>query len=102
MKTATQIWGLWDCEELLSVHLTHDAAREARDEHLDRCRCFTDDHDAISIAVQIRAIRLAADPEPVENPDQGGARSGHHEQTAISQGGAQPKHQQGGGRHAAR
>ncbi len=101
MKTATQIWGLWDCEELLSVHLTHDAAREARDEHLERCRCFTDDQDAISIAVQIRPIQLSADPVPVENPNQG-TRSGHHEQTTTSRGTAQPSHQRRGGRHADR
>lgn len=101
MKTTTQIWGLWDCEELLSVHLTHDAAREAREEHLERCRCFTDDQDAISIAVQIRAIRLTADPVPVENANQG-ISSGHHEQTTPSQGAAQPRHQWRGGRHASR
>lgn len=101
MKTATQIWGLWDCEELLSVHLTRDSAREARDEHLERCRCFAGDQDAISIAVQIRAIRLAADRVPVENPSQD-LGSGHHEQTTISPGTAQPTHQSGGGRHANR
>ena len=100
MKTATQIWGLWDCEELLSVHLTHDDAREARDEHLERCRCFTDDQDAISIAVQIRDIRLSADRVPVENPNQG-PRSGHHEQTTTSRGTARPRHQKGG-RHVDR
>lgn len=101
MKTATQIWGLWDCEELLSVHLTHNAAREARDEHLERCRCFTADQDAISIAVQIRPIRLSADPVPVENQNQA-TSSGHHEQTTTSRGTAQPRHQWRGGRDAHR
>lgn len=101
MKTATQIWGLWDCEELLSVHLTHDDAVDARDEHLERCRCFADDQDAISIAVQLRAIRLSADRVPGENPNQG-TRSGHHEQTTTSRGTARPRHQRKGGRHVDR
>ena len=101
MTTATQIWGLWDCEELLSVHLTHDDAFDARDEHLLGCRCFTDDQDVISIAIQIRAIRLPADPGPVENPDQD-TRAGHHEQVISSPGTEHPRHQTGGGRHASR
>ena len=101
MTTIAQIWGLWDCEELLSVHLTRDSAREARDEHLERCRCFTDDQDAISIAVQIRPIRLSANPVPVENPNQG-TRSGHHEQTTTSPAIGQPRPQRRGGRHANR
>lgn len=101
MKTTTHIWGLWDCEELLSVHLTHDAARDAKDEHLESCRCFTDDQDAISVGVQIRAIRFSADPVPVENPVQG-TGAGHDEQTAISAERAQPKPPRGGGRHADR
>jgi hypothetical protein len=101
MKTATQIWGLWDCEELLSVHLTHNAAREARDEHLERCRCFTADQDAISIAVQIRPIQFSVDPAPVENPNQG-TRSGHHEQTTTRPAIGQPRPQRRGGRHADR
>lgn len=101
MKTATQIWGLWDCEELLSIHLTHDAARDARDEHLERCRCFTDDQGVISIAVQLRVIRLSADPMPVENPDQG-IGAGHHEQMTIGPGAVQSRHQRRGGRHADR
>ncbi|HWJ65121.1 MAG TPA: hypothetical protein VNT31_00445 [Nocardioides sp.] len=97
MKTATQIWGLWDCEELLSVHLTHDVAREARDEHLERCRCFTDDQDAISIAVQIRAIQLSVDPAPVENPNQH-TRGGHHEQITTRPGSEQHRQLRRGGR----
>lgn len=101
MKTATQIWGLWDCEELLSVHLTHDDALDAREEHLLGCRCFTDDQDAISAAVEIRAIRLPVEVGPVENPDQG-TGAGHHDRTTIGPGGAQPRHQLRGGRHADR
>jgi len=101
MTPATQIWGLWDCEELLSVHLTHDDALDARDEHLERCWCFADDQGAISAAVEIRAIRLSADPMPVENPDQG-TGAGHHEQTTIGPGSAQSRHHWGGGRHADR
>mgnify|MGYP000035244511 CR=1 FL=1 len=101
MKTITEAWGLWDCEELLSVHLTHDAGRDAKDEHLERCRCFADDQDAISIAVQLRVIRLSVDPMPVENPDQG-TGAGHHEQTTIGPARAQPRHQRRGGRHADR
>lgn len=101
MKTAKQVWGLWDCEELLSVHLTHDAAREARDEHLERCRCFADDQDAIRVAVQLRFIRLSADPMPVENPDQC-TGAGHHDQTTIGAETEQAEHPRRGGRHADR
>lgn len=101
MTTIAQIWGLWDCEELLSVHLTRDDALDARDEHLERCRCFADDQDAFSIAVQIRVIRLSADPVPVENQNRA-TSSGHHEQTATSPGTARPRHQWRGGRHADR
>ena len=67
MKSTTQIWGLCDCEELLSVHLTQDDARDARDEHLGRCRCFADDQDVIGAAVEIRAIRLSDETVPVKN-----------------------------------
>jgi hypothetical protein len=67
MKPTMQIWGLWDCEELLSVHLTQTDARDALDEHLASCRCFADDQDIVCAAVEIRAIRLPADPAPVEN-----------------------------------
>lgn len=67
MKPTTQIWGLWDCQELLSVHLTLGDARDALDEHLANCRCFTDDQDTIWAAVDIRAIRLPADLAPVED-----------------------------------
>lgn len=67
MKPTTQIWGLWDCEELLSVHLTQTDARGALDEHLSSCRCFADDQDLICGAIEIRAIRLPADPAPMEN-----------------------------------
>lgn len=101
MKTATEVWGLWDCEELLSVHLTRDDALDARDEHLERCRCFADDQDAICIAVQLRVIRLPTDPTSVENPDQG-TRSGHHEQTTNSPGTVQSRHPRRRGRHADR
>lgn len=101
MNTAPQIWGLWDCEELLSVHLNHDDVLDARDEHLERCRCFADDQDSISAAVEIRSIRLPTEIVRAENPDQG-TGAGHHEQTAISPGTAQPRHQRGGGRYASR
>ncbi len=67
MKPTRQIWGLWDCEELLSVHLTQTEARDALDGHLSSCRCFADDQDLICAAVEIRAIRLPADPAPVKN-----------------------------------
>ena len=77
------------------------AARDAKDEHLERCRCFTDDQDAIRIAVQVRAIRLSADRVPVESPNQG-TRSGHYAQTTISPRTAQPRDQRRGGRHANR
>ena len=80
MKTVTQIWGLWDCEELLSVHLTHDDALDARDEHLTRCRCFADDEDVITAAVEIRSIHLPEEIAPVENP-QRLPKTGHDEDT---------------------
>ena len=63
----SQIWGLWDCHELLSVHLTSPDAHDARDEHLAACRCFTDDHELISAAVEIRLIAVLDDRGPVEN-----------------------------------
>ncbi|NYG59350.1 hypothetical protein BJ980_002273 [Nocardioides daedukensis] len=98
MTTALQVWGLWDCEELLSVHLTHADAIDARNEHLTRCRCFTDDQDAISVAVQIRSIRLPEEFAPVENPGQD-TKTGHHGQVTSRPGTAQPRHHGGGGRH---
>ena len=67
MKPTMQIWGLWDCEELLSVHLTQIEARDALEGHLSICRCFADDQDLICAAVEIRAIRLPAGPTSVEN-----------------------------------
>lgn len=63
----SQIWGLWDCHELLSVHLTRADAHDARDEHLAACRCFTDDHEVISAAVEIRCMSVPDDRAPVEN-----------------------------------
>lgn len=83
MTTATRIWGVWDCAELLSVHLTYDDALDARERHLNRCRCFTDDQDVIPAAVEIRGIDLPADGLPVENRNrpspapQDGAGHGH-------------------------
>lgn len=66
MKPTTQIWALWDCQELRSVHLTHAEARNAREEHLADCCCFAEDLDTICDAVQIRTIRIAASPAPDE------------------------------------
>lgn len=66
MKPITQIWALWDCQELRSVHLTHAEARNAREVHLAECCCFADDLDTICDAVQIRTIRIAASPAPDE------------------------------------
>ena len=63
----SQIWGLWDCQELLSVHLTQTDAHDARDEHLAACRCFTDDQELIRAAVEIRCISVQDDLAPVEN-----------------------------------
>ncbi|MGK2879240.1 MAG: hypothetical protein ACSLE6_00090 [Mycobacterium sp.] len=83
MKTATRIWGVWDCTELLSVHVTHDDALDAREHHLNRCRCYTDDQDVIPAAVEIRAIDLPAYGVPVESRNrplpapQDGADHGH-------------------------
>lgn len=67
MRTPT-IWGLWDCGELISVHLTHSDALDALAEHLERCRCFTEDLDLIRAAVEIHALPASGDSRPVDNP----------------------------------
>jgi hypothetical protein len=82
MNVTRQIWGLWDCEELLSVHLTPHDALDARDEHLSRCRCFADDQDVMSAAVEIRAIHLPGDRAPVANQDRS-TKAGHHKDAVI-------------------
>lgn len=63
----SQIWGLWDCHELLSVHLTRADAHDARDEHIAACRCFTDDRELIRSAVEVRCMSVLDDRAPVEN-----------------------------------
>lgn len=67
MTTATRIWGVWDCTELLSLHLTREDALDAREHHLNRCRCFTDDQDVLPAAVEIRCMSVLDDRESVEN-----------------------------------
>lgn len=102
MKVTTQIWGLWDCEELLSVHLTPRDALDARDEHLSRCRCFADDQDVISAAVEIRAIHLSGDPVlPVENRGPS-TNADHHEDAVIGPEAETPSFPVGGPSHANR
>jgi hypothetical protein len=101
MNVTTRIWGLWDCEELLSVHLTKDDARDARDEHLGRCRCFTDDQNVIGAAVEIRAIRLPGDPVPVENQDWS-TKAGHHKDAVLRPDAETPSYPVAGPSHADR
>lgn len=101
MKSTTQIWGLWDCEELLSVHLTQDDARDAMNEHLGRCRCFADDQDVIGAAVEIRAIRLPADFAPVENRNLSSC-AGHDRDAVIGPDAETPSLPVGGPSHADR
>lgn len=101
MKVTTKIWGLWDCEELLSVHLTRDEARDARDEHLDRCRCYADDQDVIGAAVEIRAIRLSDEPVPVEDRNLSSC-AGHDEDALIGPDAETPSFPVGGPMHADR
>lgn len=55
MTPYRKIWELWDAEELVSVHLTEQDARDAREQHLDRYRYFPDDGDLLEVAVEIRA-----------------------------------------------
>lgn len=99
MNVTTKIWGLWDCDELLSVHLAQADALDARDEHLSRCRCFADDQDVISAAVEIRAIHLHDAPVPVENQGRS-TRTGHHKDAVIGPDAERPSFPVGGRSHA--
>lgn len=62
MKHYDEVWGLWDADELVSVHLTDQAARDAREQHLERYLAFPADRDIISAAVEIRRTRLVDQP----------------------------------------
>ncbi len=64
MKHNNEVWGLWDAEELVSVHLTDQDARDAREQHLDRYQTFRADQDLIAAAVEIRRTRLIDEPPP--------------------------------------
>lgn len=101
MKVTTEIWGLWDCEELLSVHLTPHDALDARDEHLSRCRCFAADEDVIGAAVEIRSIPLPEEPAPVENQDRS-TKAGHDNHAVIGPDAEAPSFPVGGLNHADR
>ena len=57
MNTSIEVWGLWDADELISVHLTGQDATDAREQHLDRYRAFHDEQDAIA-AVEICRTHL--------------------------------------------
>lgn len=65
MKHYDEVWGLWDADELVSVHLTDQAARDAREQHLERYLVFRVDHDVIAEAVEIRRTRLVDQPPVV-------------------------------------
>lgn len=58
MNTSIEVWGLWDADELISVHLNDQDARDAREQHLDRYRAFHDEQDAIVTAVEICRTHL--------------------------------------------
>ena len=62
MKQDDEVWGLWDADELVSVHPTDRAARDAREQHLERCLAFPADRDIISAVVEIRRTRLLDQP----------------------------------------
>ncbi len=72
--THRKVWELWDAEELVSLHLTEQDARDAREQHLDRYRDFPNDGDLVEAAVEIRATGVCVgrpiDHEPV-TPRQG-------------------------------
>ncbi|UAL29882.1 hypothetical protein K8W59_19530 [Nocardioides rotundus] len=68
MKHNDEAWGLWDADELVSVHLTDQAARDAREQHLERYRSFLADRDIISAVVEIRRTRLVDQPPPLVSP----------------------------------
>lgn len=62
MKHYDEVWGLWDADELVSVHLTDQAARDAREQHLERYLAFPADLDIIAAVVEIRRTRLVDQP----------------------------------------
>lgn len=68
MNTAYEVWGLWDAEELVSVHLTSTDARDARERHLAGYRDFRVEQDIIAAAVKIRRTRLVDQPSPLAVP----------------------------------
>jgi len=68
VTTVHEVWGLWDADELVSVHLTDQDARDAREQHLDRYRAFRVDQDLIAAAVEIRRTRLFDQPPPLVSP----------------------------------
>lgn len=81
MNTRTEVWGLWDADELVSVHLTGQDARDAREQHLDRYRVFRAEQGVIVAVVEIRRTHLIdqgslEDPVPAraKPTDHGGAR----------------------------
>lgn len=62
MKHYDEVWGLWDADELVSVHLTDQAARDAREQHLERYLAFPADRDIIAAVVEIRRTQLVDQP----------------------------------------
>lgn len=59
MTPYRKVWEPWDAEELVSVHLSEQDARDAREQHLDRYRDFLDDGDLVEAAVEIRTASLS-------------------------------------------
>lgn len=68
MKTVYEVWSLRDADELISVHLTAQDARDAREQHLERYRSFVADRDIISALGEISRTRLVDQPPPLIGP----------------------------------
>lgn len=77
MNARTEVWGLWDADELVSVHLTGQDARDARERHLHRYREFLVEQDVIVAAVEVRRTHLI-DPGSTDDPVPVWAKPTHH------------------------
>jgi len=75
MTLHRKVWALWDAEELVSLHLAEQDARDAREQHLDRYRDFPGDGDLVQAAVEIRTTSLSVG----RHADHGGS----HQQLAA-------------------
>lgn len=68
MTTVYEVWSLWDADELVSVHLIDQDARDAREQHLERYLAFGSDGDVIAAAIEIRRTRLLDQPPQLASP----------------------------------